>query len=178
MTYRYQPAVEHGQDFIDFMRAEVRLDLAGQPLDGPNWFCVAVRDSEASGIIVAACACEFKNPFDVHFSAAIADPGAINRRVMRGIFQSLFSRAVRITALVDPKDFHANNVVQRLGFVYEGFLRMGLDGFHDAHLYGMLLQDCKYLGVRAARTLNGGGPNGQSTESARSLSAGVSATVG
>jgi hypothetical protein len=176
---RYQPSVEHGQDLIDFMWNQVHLDLRQQPIDGPNWFCTVVRDTWAGNIIVAGLACEFKTSFDVHFSAAIADPGAISRRLMRGIFRSLFTRAVRITALVDPRDAHANAVVQRLGFVYEGFLRMGLDGYHDANLYGMLAQDCKYLtGVRAARSVNGGGPNGQSTETAESLRAGIGTAGG
>jgi hypothetical protein len=175
---RYFPTVEHGMDFREFMFNMINLDLSGQNLAGPGWFCATVRDSQAENIIVAGLACEFKTAFDVHFSTAVADPGCLSRRILRGVFLSLFSRAVRITALVDPRDPHANNLVRRMGFVYEGFLRMGLDGVNDANLYGMLKDDCKYLpGVRAIRYLNGGA-NGQSTETARSLRTGVSTAVG
>ena len=142
---RYFPVIENGMDFMEFMHDQIRLDLRGQPLDGPNWFCATVHNSWAEDIIVAACACEFKTVFDVHFSCAVADPGCLSRRMLRGLFQALFTRAVRVTALVDPHDMRANDLVQRLGFVYEGFMRLGLDGFRDANLYGMLMSDCKFL---------------------------------
>lgn len=150
MTPTY--AIEHEPDFIAYMRDRIDLDLRGQNLDGPNWFCVTVREP-ITGHVIAGLACEFKTPFDAHFSAAIDHPDAISRRLLRGIFRALFSRAARLTALVDPVNFAAEDMVERLGFVYEGFLRRGLDGRRDALLYGMIPEDCKFLGVRAARTI-------------------------
>lgn len=148
-------AIENPPDFIAYMRDRLDLDLRGQHLDGPNWFCVTVRE-QMTGQVIAGLACEFKSPFDVHFSAAIDHPDAISRRLLRGIFKALFSRAARVTALVEPGNFAAEDMVKRLGFVYEGFLRRGLDGRHDALIYGMLPEDCKFLpGVRAARSMNG-----------------------
>jgi hypothetical protein len=32
-----------------------------------------------------------------------------------------------------------------MGFVYEGYRRMGLEGTRDVLCYGMLRGDCKYL---------------------------------
>jgi hypothetical protein len=171
MSFIY--AIEHEPDMIDFMRDRIDLDLTGQPLDGPNWFCVTVRE-QTGGNVVAALACEFKTWFDVSFSAAIDDPDAITRRLLRGIFQALFSKARRVTALVEPSNHAAQSIVVRLGFVYEGFVRRGLDGEQDALLYGMLQEDCRYLGVRAARTINGGDPDGLSAQGAGSIRHGVS----
>lgn len=148
---RFIYAIEHEPDFIAFMRDRIDLDLKGQNLDGPNWFCVTVRE-DITGHVVAGLACEFKSPFDVHFSAAVDEPDAITRRLLRGIFQALFDRAARITALCDPRNVTAEDGLKRLGFVYEGFLRRGLDGERDALIYGMLPEDCRFLpGVRAAR---------------------------
>ena len=31
----------------------------------------------------------------------------------------------------------------RLGFLYEGFLRLGVEGRRDALLFGMLPEDCR-----------------------------------
>jgi hypothetical protein len=146
MTFVYTTDAE--PDMIDFLRDRIELDLRGQHLEGPNWFCVTVR-SQATRQVVAACACEFKTPFDAHFSVAIDDPEAISRRLLRGIFRALFTKAQRVTALVDPNNYEAQDQAIRLGFVYEGFLRRGLDGYRDALVYGMLQEDCKYLGVRA-----------------------------
>jgi hypothetical protein len=173
MSFIY--AVDNEPDMVDFMLDRINLDLRGQNLDGPNWFCVTVRD-QRSRQVVAALACEFKTPFDVSFSAAIDDPDAITRRLLFGIFNALFSKARRITALVEPGNDHAENVVVRLGFIYEGFLRRGLDGNKDALLYGMLREDCNYLpSVRAARP-KGGRPDGQPAEVTGPLRHGVSTT--
>jgi len=148
---RFAYSTEHQPDFIAFMRERIDLDLRGQNLDGPNWFCVTVRD-DITDEVVAGLACEFKSPFDVHFSAAVDEPGVISRRLLAGIFDALFSKASRITALCEPSNGRAEAGLTRLGFVYEGFLRRGLDGERDALIYGMLPEDCKFLpGVRAAR---------------------------
>jgi hypothetical protein len=32
-----------------------------------------------------------------------------------------------------------------MGFVYEGYRRLGLEGSRDTLVYGMLKDDCKYL---------------------------------
>lgn len=144
----------HADDaFIRYMLDRINLDLRRQHLDGPNWFCVSVIEG-TTGHVVAGLACEFKTPFDAYFSAAIDEPEVITRVFLRGIFQALFTKAVRITAEVDPNDIHTQNVVLRLGFVYEGFKRRGLNGDRDAMMFGMLREDCRYLpGVRAVRTM-------------------------
>lgn len=149
-------ASENDADFIAFMLDRIGLDLRGQHLDGPNWFCVSVRE-DVTRHVVAGLAAEFKTPFDAHVSVAVDEPDAITRRLLRGIFGALFTQARRITALCDPENADAENGLKRLGFVYEGFLRRGLDGTRDALIYGMLPQDCRFLpGVRAARRSQNG----------------------
>ena len=174
---KYENSVSHELDMQRFLWERTGLNLHGQPLDGPNWFCVTVRD-RVTGEVVAALACEFKTSFDAHFSAAIDQPDAITRPLLYGIFTALFSKARRITALVEPSDGHTESIVTRLGFVYEGFLRLGLDGIHDALIYGMLPQDCKFLpGDRAIRFVKGE-VNGQPAQAAEPLRHGVSTTAG
>lgn len=155
-------------DFAAYMLDRLDLDLRGQNLSGPNWFCVTVRE-DVTGHIVAGLACEFKSPFEAHFSAAIDEPEAITRVLLRGIFAALFTKATRVTALVDPENHEGQDRVIRLGFVYEGFLRRGLDGDRDAMIFGMLREDCRYLpGVRAVRA-NGEKADGQPAQSPGSL---------
>jgi hypothetical protein len=153
---RFINSVSHDIEMMKFLYDRTGCDLRGQNLDGPRWFCVTARD-RYDGQLGGVLACEFTSPFEAHFTVAIDDPEVINRPLLHNIFSALFSRAVRITAHVEPHDSHAEALVQRLGFVYEGFLRRGYDGDRDALIYGMLKQDCKYLpGVRAARRINGG----------------------
>lgn len=156
-------SVEPSDALVEYALDRLELDLRGHNLNGPVWFTVTVVE-EISKTVVAALICEFKTPFDVHFSAAIDEPEAITRRLLFGIFNALFTKAARVTALVDPENEHAEEVVRRLGFVYEGFMRRGLDGSRDALLFGMLREDCNYLpGVRAARP-NGSLTDGQPTQ--------------
>ena len=140
------------QDFLDFMLDELQLDLSKQHLDSPTWFTVTVRNDH--GAVIAALACEFWSTFDCKFTAAIADERAITPKLLHVIFGTLFAKAVRITAEVDPDNQESIDRLERLGFVYEGFKRKGLDGVHDAMIYGMLAEDCNFLpGVRAAPEL-------------------------
>jgi hypothetical protein len=158
------------QDFLDFMLDELDLDLSKQHLDGPSWFTVTVRNEHDA--VVAALACEFWSTFDCKFTAAIADERAITPKLLHVIFGTLFSKVVRITAEADPDNEATIDRLQRLGFVYEGFKRKGLDGFKDAVLYGMLVEDCKFFppGVRAApenvSRETSGGPDGITAQSA------------
>ena len=109
----------------------------------PSWFCCTVFDG--FGNVKAACLAEPQSLFEVHFTAAIDDPSAISRKLLKTIFGTLFSRYVRIVAKVEPENFHSADVVRRLGFQYAGFLRRGLDGNRDAYIFDMLRDDCKWL---------------------------------
>jgi len=64
---------------------------------------------------------------------------------LRAIFTAAFSQAKRLTAEVEPDNYRALRQVQRLGFIYEGYRPLGLEGCRDTIVYGMLREDCKYL---------------------------------
>lgn len=125
-----------------FLSEETGVDFSAQ--DTRHWFCATAWNDTDS--VVAVLACEPKTTFDWHFSCAVADPRVMSRRLLRTIFRTIFKAgAVRITALVDPNNEPAVKSVVRLGFVYEGFLRMGVEGRRDAYLFGMLEGDCPWL---------------------------------
>lgn len=124
-----------------FLSAQTGVDYSAQ--DMRHWFCAtAYNDADE---IVAALACEPKTWFDWHFNCAVADPRAMSRRLLKTIFKTLFRHAVRVTAEIDPMNEQAVRSARRMGFVYEGFKRLGIEGNRDALLFGMLAQDCRYL---------------------------------
>lgn len=108
-----------------------------------HWFYCTVFGP--LGYVKAACLAEPHSVFEVHFTAAIEDPGAITRRLLKTIFSTLFHKYVRVVAKVEPENLHSADVIRRLGFQYEGFLRHGLDGDRDAYLFAMLKEDCRWL---------------------------------
>lgn len=130
-------------DAVVFLSEATGIDFMLTDFNSPHWLCVTAR--APNGSLMGVAACEFKTWFDVHFSCAIADRRCMSRRLLRSIFSALFSRAVRVTALVSPDNESAVEQTRRMGFVYEGFLRLGVEGNRDALLFGMLREDCPFL---------------------------------
>jgi ribosomal protein S18 acetylase RimI-like enzyme len=161
MRISFQPNLQA----CEFMLEETGVSYHRQPLLDDNWLTVtAYNDHDA---VVGVLFCEFKEPFNAHFSCAIADPRCMSRRLLRTIFATLFTRAVRVTALVEPSNDKALKQVKRMGFVLEGFMRLAIEGSRDAMVFGMLRDECRYLpGYRGNQVVNTGGPHGQFTEAA------------
>jgi RimJ/RimL family protein N-acetyltransferase len=137
-------------DAIQFLEQETRTRFAH--IDMRDWFCVTCwNDHDAVvGVLVA----EPRNWFDWHLSAAVADQRMMTRRLLRTIFKTLFTRATRITALIEPDNLRSVDCAKKLGFVYEGFMRLGIEGTRDALMFGMLTDDCRWLpGHRATGTI-------------------------
>lgn len=138
-------------DAVEFLTQETGIEFRHINFNGPQWLCVTARRDD--GTLMGVAIGEFKTWFDCHFSCAICDQRCMSKRLLRAIFKTIFSRAVRITAEVDPAHRSAIDQVTRLGFVYEGFRRMGVEGNRDAAMYGMLREDCRFLpGYHPARS--------------------------
>lgn len=128
-------------DAIRFLEEETGVRFAH--IDMREWFCAtAWNDHDA---VVGVFLAEPRNWFDWHISVAIADQQFMTRRLLRAIFKTLFTRAARLTALVEPSNERAVKQMLRMGFVYEGFLRLGLEGTRDVYMFGLLAADCRYL---------------------------------
>lgn len=130
--------------------------------DTSNWLAAtATRDGEVVGV----CCYEPKTFFDWHYNAAVTDSRCITKRLLRAMFTAVFTQAVRVSALIEPDNARAIKNARALGFQYEGFLRMGVEGKRDALLFGMLREDCKFLpgyqGPTIIRTDFAGVANGQ-----------------
>lgn len=130
-------------DAVEFLSEETGIDYGMCDFTDPRWFCVTKRRED--GTLMGVVAAEFKTWFDVHFNAAVADPSFMSKRLLAAIFRTLFSRAIRITALIEPGNERAIKNARQLGFIYEGFLRMGVEGRRDALIFGMLREDCRWL---------------------------------
>jgi len=110
--------------------------------DGTVWFCCTVSRNQWPVTVIVF---ELKSPHDAHFTLAVADARGLSRQLITAIYRTVFSRAARITALIDPANQKAIDAVWRMGFKPEGYLRLGYDGKRDAHLWGLLPEDCPYL---------------------------------
>lgn len=154
-------------DAVELLSWATDIDYSRSDFAHPRWLCVTARraDDRLMGVAVF----ELKTWFDAYFSIAIVDPRCASRRVLRVMFDTVFRQAVRVTAEVDPGNEHALRQVRRMGFVYEGFKRLGVEGRRDALMFGMLREDCRYLPGYTGPTVTPlalGGQHGVHTESA------------
>ena len=140
----------HSEDALQFLLEEIRLDLHGQDLDREDrWLFVVARNEHDA--VVGVLVFEWKTSFDAHLSIAVVDQRClIMSRLQTAVWGTVFDRAVRVTMLIDAADERMERICRKLGAVYEGFLRRGLDGDRDALIFGMLRQDCRWLKARQA----------------------------
>ena len=121
----------------------LRIDFSHCSFKAPRWFSAWSRNER--GYITGVLAVEFQTWFEGKITVLVLDPRCLSRRALRAIFTALFSQAKRLTAEVEPDNRRALRQVQRLGFVYEGYHPLGLEGTRDTIIYGMLREDCRYL---------------------------------
>lgn len=121
----------------------LRVDFTPCDFRAPRWFSAWARNDadEITGIF----AIEFPFWFEGRVTILVLDPRCMSRRVLRAIFTAAFAQARRLTAEVEPDNRRALRQVQRLGFCYEGYRPLGLEGVRDTIVYGMLKEDCRYL---------------------------------
>lgn len=133
-------------DAVVFLSEKTGVDFRSVDFDRPDWLCASARDDH--GAVVGVLACEFKAWFDADFSTAIANPSFMSWRLLHAIFTALFSTAKRVSARIDPTNRLAIEQAMRLGFVVEGYLKFGFDGYRDAYLLGMTRDNCRWLKPR------------------------------
>jgi hypothetical protein len=132
-----------GREEAAFLSAATGIDFTGTDFRKPDWLCVSARDER--GKLMGLCCFEFKTWFDAHFTLAIRDQRCVTRRVMAAMFQTVFRQARRVSALIDVHNVTALRQARLMGFQDEGYMRLGVEGTHDALLLGMLIEDCRYL---------------------------------
>ena len=144
MRNKYRVSFEAlGESAAIFLSWATGIDFAGQDFGNEDrWFCTSVYDGDVPIVVIVF---EFKNPFDAHFTLAVADPRGLSRQLITTIYRTVFQRASRVTALVAPENKTALKGVWRMGFIQEGYLRRGYDGVRDALIFGLLPEQCPYM---------------------------------
>lgn len=130
-------------DAQEMLTRHLRVDFSHCSFKAPRWFSAWARNDK--GHVIGIFAVEFPVWFEGKVTVLVLDPRCLSRRVLRAMFTALFSKVKRLTAEVEPDNRRALRQVQRLGFVYEGYRPLGLEGERDTIVYGMLKEDCHYL---------------------------------
>jgi hypothetical protein len=147
---RSKPTFEPLQaDATEFLSRRTGIDYGAFDFTEPRWICVTVReDGQVLGVLIG----EFTTWFEVHITSAIDDPKFMTRRLLRAIFTTCFSQAVRVTAMCRPDNDASIRAIRHLGFLYEGYCRLGIEGKWDALVFGMLKHECRWIRAPKEKT--------------------------
>lgn len=102
-------------------------------------------------LLIAACAYNRHVGFDCSMTMAAVSPRWATRGAIRAFmaypFRQLGCR--RVTASAASDNPRSIRMLEGFGFVREGVQRKGYDGVRDAVCFGMLIEDCRWLGHAA-----------------------------
>lgn len=92
---------------------------------------------------------------DCEISCAAESSVAFRHGVIHAVMQYVFVQlgCIRLTAITTKRNHRTRAFLEALGFALEGNIRRAYDGKRDALIYGLMADDCRYLGA--------GGLNGE-----------------
>ena len=145
---------------------EVVLDVTQDPVMGPldyevaDWVteripytqdlkpcrCIAFRRRSDNKILYGGAFNEFRGR-DVQYHAACDDPKVLTRSRIALLFRYPFEQlgVTRISCVIAASNSRSRQVVEGLGWVYEGTVRKFYSDNEDAKIYGMLRSECRWL---------------------------------
>jgi len=85
---------------------------------------------------------------DIQLTIVADTPLWTSKTSLRAIFNYVFNQLEcnRFTVTIAKNNKRARKLAEGVGFVYEGNARKGYDGINDAIIYGMLRDECRWLG--------------------------------
>jgi len=111
---------------------------------GWNGYYVAIGYEIAGQLRGGITFTQYAHP-NIVIACALEAP--LTRRFLRGIFYYPFRQlgVRRVTALIDSRNSASRRLVEHAGFVQEGVMRHAAPN-DDVVIYGLLKEDCRWLG--------------------------------
>lgn len=99
------------------------------------------------GKVVAGIVWHDYRGHDIHLTVAADSPRFCRPAVLRQLARYPFVQlgCARITSIVSSRNHAAIRFNEGLGMSLEGVLRRGFDGTHDALVYGVTRDDCRWI---------------------------------
>jgi RimJ/RimL family protein N-acetyltransferase len=103
---------------------------------------------ESDGVLVGGVVFEQYNGLNIFMHVAIEDGAVVTRKDLRIAFAYPFVHlgCKRITGLVRADNARAQRFDEHLGFRQEGALRQAAADGTDMVVYGMLKEECRWIG--------------------------------
>jgi RimJ/RimL family protein N-acetyltransferase len=111
----------------------------------------AVLDDDGTfmaGVLVSNVREHNGKPVDCEISCAAEHSIAWKPEVCRAVFNYVFVQlgCARCTSITKKNNTRARHFLEALNFQLEGRVRKGYDGEKDALIYGLLAEECQFIG--------------------------------
>jgi L-amino acid N-acyltransferase YncA len=105
---------------------------------------------EAGGVLIGGVVFELWSGPNIYMHVAVEDGAVVTRKDLRIAFAYPFQHlnCKRITGLVRADNLKAQRFDEHLGFRLEGRMRQAAADGTDMLVYGMLSDECRWLGVK------------------------------
>jgi RimJ/RimL family protein N-acetyltransferase len=127
------------------------LAWVAERVDAKSFFPGAVGIGlDVDGRLTAAVVYELYNEVSVNMHIALETGWSLSRSQIRIAFSYPFSQlgCQRITGTIRADNLPAQRLAEKLGFVSEGRMRCACMDGTDMIVYGMLRDECRWLGAR------------------------------
>lgn len=136
---------------LDALAAKYVADMVGFDIivsDVPYLgLVIADKDNKPIGALLIT---NYRGVAGCEISGGADSPSCARKGVIKYIFNYVFNTlgCARCTCTVAKRKGtgRTRRFLEGLGFVLEGCLRRGYDGKHDALIYGLLAENCRFLG--------------------------------
>ncbi len=132
------------ESYNESIRDWVSRELGQEKLGGDKFAALGIMsDGELIG---GAIYHQFTGNM-IEISLASISPAWCSRKTLKAIFSYPFEQmgVTRMNAFCDKKNKKIRKIMERIGFKQEGCLRKALPNSHDAIVYGMLRDECKWI---------------------------------
>lgn len=137
------PKVISGYDEVVKNFVLARVD----EIDLKNGYTTLGVVDDNNNLIFGVIYYDYRKPVDIQVCIAGDAPTWATRETLNILFGYPFRqlKVRRMTAIISKKNKKSRSLCQRLGFVYEGNARKAMNNGDDAIIYGLLIEDCKWL---------------------------------
>lgn len=121
-----------------------RIPLIGRREKFGQYSSIGIEDK---GKLIAGCVYSNYTSNDIYMNFAADNKKWANKENLNLFFAYPFYqlKLPRVSAFADKGNRQSRRLIEGVGFKYEGKKRKIIDGRHDAIMYGMLIDECKYL---------------------------------
>ena len=117
------------------------------PTDRNGRACASVV-TVPDGPLIAGVVYNNYRESNIEMTIASTSPHWCKRGILRALFRYPFEQigCRRVTAIADCMNVHVRGFLSRLGFLQEGEMRRAYRNGNDAVIYGMLREECSWIG--------------------------------